>query len=417
MADPTKYQPGYDYSDFEQNNPTEPKPGGQLDNDFANIATSINETIDALKTVRRSDGKLANGIVTFDSLSTSIKAVLGEEQYLNIVGENIDSIVTVSDNMPELLAVYSNLDEIQTVLTIAPQLSTVSGIAANVSTVASIAPAVTANANNMAAIQAASGNANAAAASAALAQKWASNPEDTVVSGGLYSAFHWAKKATATVAGMLSKAGGTLTGDVLFGPGTGGKYSKLQANGDVQLNRGDNTGYNTWNVANAYFGWDGTRYVFGPAGPVRAFGPEIGVEYGGISTSLYPNGDIRFSGDMLSEYGLGLKAALKVFRSGNQPYVTNGSGSVGHGLGIKPSKLSAYLVCTTAQDGWAVGDEMEVGAFNYFNNASYGITFWADATNIYWRLAANGLVLISKANGTTFVAAPANFALRLRGSL
>lgn len=214
----------------------------------------------------------------------------------------------------------------------------------------------------------------------------------------------------------LSKSGGTLTGDLLFGPGTSGRYSKVQANGDVQLNRGDNTGFNTWNAPNAYFGWDGGRYVFGPAGGLVAYG-YLQVDGPGLSSKLGPSGDIDFSGFMNTEFGPYLSTALRGFKSGNQPYVTNGSGSVGHGLGRKPSKLSAYLVCTTAQDGWAVGDEMEVGAFNYFNNASYGITFWADATNIYWRLAANGLVLISKVNGTTFVAAPANFALRLRGSL
>lgn len=53
-----------------------------------------------------------------------------------------------------------------------------------------------------------------AAASEDLAQKWASNPEDVVVSGGLFSAFHWAKKAMAavldTAAQITFAAGGNL---------------------------------------------------------------------------------------------------------------------------------------------------------------------------------------------------------------
>lgn len=72
MADPTKFVPGFDYSDFEQSNPTLPKPGGQLDNDFANIKQTTDQTIDALKQIRRSDGALKNGIVTADSLSPGL---------------------------------------------------------------------------------------------------------------------------------------------------------------------------------------------------------------------------------------------------------------------------------------------------------------------------------------------------------
>lgn len=72
MADPTKFVPGFDYSDFEQSNPTLPKPGAQLDNDFANIKQTTDQTIDALKQIRRSDGALKNGIVTADSLSPGL---------------------------------------------------------------------------------------------------------------------------------------------------------------------------------------------------------------------------------------------------------------------------------------------------------------------------------------------------------
>lgn len=70
MADPQKYTPGYSYSGWEGTNPTKPKPGPELDADFANVGQSVNQTIDALKSVRRSDGKLNNGIVTPDSLAS-----------------------------------------------------------------------------------------------------------------------------------------------------------------------------------------------------------------------------------------------------------------------------------------------------------------------------------------------------------
>lgn len=72
MAVPTKYNPSYSYTGFESDNPASPKPGAQLDNDFADISQSLDETIDALSEIRRSDGALANGVVTPDSLSAGL---------------------------------------------------------------------------------------------------------------------------------------------------------------------------------------------------------------------------------------------------------------------------------------------------------------------------------------------------------
>lgn len=208
------------------------------------------------------------------------------------------------------------------------------------------------------------------------------------------------------------------TNDLTFGPGAGGKLSKLQANGDVMLNRGDNSGYLTWNTANAYFGWDGTRYGFGPAGPVVCNGyfqvDDVGL---GVSAQYYATGDTKFSGYMAADLGPYLSTVIKGFKSGNQPYVTNGLGSVGHGLGRKPSKLSFYLVCTTAANGWAVGDEIEIGAQLYVAGNPYGITFWADATNIYWKVAAQGIAIINKSTGQAEQAFTANYALRFRGAM
>ncbi len=268
---------------------------------------------------------------------------------------------------------------------------------------------------------AAAGSASNASGSAVLASRWASEAENVPVAGGLFSAFHWCRKAYAIyqtiTQGFLEKVGGILTGDVLFGPGTGGKYSKLQANGDVQLNRGDNTGYNTWNVGNAYFGWDGSSYAFGNAGGLNIGGNIIRL--GATGTEFYSNGDIKFTGAMLTECGSGLRAVLNAFKSGNQPYVSNGSGAVGHGLGIKPSKLSAYLVCTGANNNWNIGDEIELASMGqpWPGGGHFGFLLWADATNVYWKVGAQGIVIVDKSGGGNVVAPAANWALRVRGAL
>lgn len=68
MADPTKYTVSYNFSNWQAINPTKPLPAQRVDIELANIQASIGQTIDGLKDIRRSDGKLKNGIVTPESL-------------------------------------------------------------------------------------------------------------------------------------------------------------------------------------------------------------------------------------------------------------------------------------------------------------------------------------------------------------
>lgn len=77
MADPTPYAVEYSFSGWQATNPSRPLPGASVDNELANIATSIDEIIDALIGVRRSDGALQNSIVTYDSLDAEMQAQIG----------------------------------------------------------------------------------------------------------------------------------------------------------------------------------------------------------------------------------------------------------------------------------------------------------------------------------------------------
>jgi hypothetical protein len=78
MANPRKYTRGYDFSGFQDNNPSTPLPADRLDVELANIEQSTEELRDAILDVRRSDGKLKNGIVTRDSLSASLASLIGD---------------------------------------------------------------------------------------------------------------------------------------------------------------------------------------------------------------------------------------------------------------------------------------------------------------------------------------------------
>jgi hypothetical protein len=72
MANPTPFAPSYDFSDFAAENPATPLPGDQVDIQFSALQLTTDELIAALSNIRRSDGALANGVVTPDSLSAGL---------------------------------------------------------------------------------------------------------------------------------------------------------------------------------------------------------------------------------------------------------------------------------------------------------------------------------------------------------
>ena len=80
MADPDKPVLDYSYTAFQaEQQGISAFPGTFMDADLAELVTSIDETIDALKDVRRADGKLQNQSVTPDSLTPATLALITGE--------------------------------------------------------------------------------------------------------------------------------------------------------------------------------------------------------------------------------------------------------------------------------------------------------------------------------------------------
>jgi len=68
MARPPAYTRNYSFSNFETNNPGQPKPGVQLDTEYDNVSVAMTGTQAALALIQRDDGRLANGSVGVDQL-------------------------------------------------------------------------------------------------------------------------------------------------------------------------------------------------------------------------------------------------------------------------------------------------------------------------------------------------------------
>lgn len=94
MTNPIPYAPAYDFSNFQALNPQQPLPATPLDVELANLAATAQSLIDALEDIRRSDGKLQNGAVSFDGLDPDLQQLL----------QTADPRVTVADLSPSAFA-------------------------------------------------------------------------------------------------------------------------------------------------------------------------------------------------------------------------------------------------------------------------------------------------------------------------
>lgn len=75
-AAPTPYNRQYDFETFQQNNPTTPLPAQEVDIELDAVQVAIATTQSRLAQIQRQDGQLYNGIVTTDSLGSSVLAIL-----------------------------------------------------------------------------------------------------------------------------------------------------------------------------------------------------------------------------------------------------------------------------------------------------------------------------------------------------
>jgi len=85
-----------------------------------------------------------------------------------------------------------------------------------------------------------------------------------------------------------------------------------------------------------------------------------------------------------------------------------------HGLGAPALQMQAWLRCTTAIGGWAVGEEIIVGPCDHTGSGALGVQLSkANATQIRYAIGA-GIYIINATNGALLAATSANFKLFIR---
>lgn len=100
MSDPTEYSVSYSFAGFQAIAPGTPLPADRLDIELANLETSVGSLITALAEIRRSDGNLQNGKVSWDGLNADVQA--------RITATN--TRVTIGDINPAAFAVQAEAE-------------------------------------------------------------------------------------------------------------------------------------------------------------------------------------------------------------------------------------------------------------------------------------------------------------------
>lgn len=115
--------------------------------------------------------------------------------------------------------------------------------------------------------------------------------------------------------------------------------------------------------------------------------------------------------------GLPLVSAIGAeFVSANQTITANGLLTLAHGLGGAPKFWQPFLVCTTADTGYAINDIVAVnpGVYDSGGGTGFGQAIYADATNVYVRFGPSGYSIANKTLGTPNTITNANWRLVIK---
>ena len=89
------------------------------------------------------------------------------------------------------------------------------------------------------------------------------------------------------------------------------------------------------------------------------------------------------------------------FESTDNSYTNGGLITIAHSLSAAPKFFALTALCETADAGFSVGARVDV--LNCWNSGSnyYGAVVYADATNVYIQVAAQGLRTVNAASLST----------------
>lgn len=130
----------------------------------------------------------------------------------------------------------------------------------------------------------------------------------------------------------------------------------------------------------------------------KSFGDSRYAALAGLSTQQFSSADPTSSQNVVTKnYGDANYLSVPI-ESGQLSISGGASVSFAHGLGVTPTRYWAMLECTTTNNGYTSGVLVNpVGTYNVQSSSgstiTYGCAVYADATNVYAQIGAQGFML------------------------
>jgi hypothetical protein len=181
---------------------------------------------------------------------------------------------------------------------------------------------------------------------------------------------------------------------------------------------------------------DGTTGINTPS--VTGLTTPVSVAQGGTGAATLTSGSVLVgagtgaissvapstSGNVLTSNGTAWTSAAAPTKaryvSSAQTITSAGLLTLAHGLGAVPYNVMISVVCTSANNGYSVGDVLLFPAAVELSGSAFGIACYVDATNINIRFgntATNALAALAKGTGATALLTNTAWQLYVRAEL
>lgn len=370
---PSPYERQANFTSFEANNPTTPKPGSSLDAEFNAIRTLANALLSRLAEIQRDDGRLLNGVVSSDALSAEALTLIGSD-----ITPRGDWVPGVVYNVRDLVA--------QAGINYIARTQHVSGSNFSADLVGGRWQGLT---------------------SASTAASVPYTPAGGLLSSNVQAAITElaglvaARQPLNTTLSQLAALSRTPNSLPFFSPTSGdfalaafttiGRILAGATNSDTIRNA---AGITTGDAAFDYVQLDGSARL-PSVDASQLFNLTIPANYIG-ATQLADT--LNLSGKTITLPAALTPAFTRSFVSSELTITNGGGSSVAHGLGQAPKIVQIRLVCKTAELGYSINDEVVFGTL--FQGFDRGVAVFPDATNIGYRYA-NQANVFSYANKST----------------
>ncbi|WPE22513.1 hypothetical protein [Shinella zoogloeoides] len=243
-------------------------------------------------------------------------------------------------------------------------------------------------------------SAGGAADSAALASRWATEAEDVPVLPGLYSAYHWAMKAAATVTGGIAAAIHAATTKAALDDADEMGLADSAASWGLKkftlANLISSIFKTARTIANAQFAAASFK-LFNAAGTPRALTLNLAALTADRAITM-PDRAVD----------LGNVPAAAAFISAPFTAALGSNGLISHGLPSAPKKLSAYVVLTATVSAMSAGDVLKAD-YGVVASTAYGVQLSipsGNTTQIKYQVTNGGISTVLNATGASATGVP-----------